>query len=94
MAKTFTVIGVERDELIHVWEKLQEEQNGKYNIDFDMGVVCIWSDDKGEETKESIATFIKAVNEGLNLNIPTNAKLICSDGDQEFDFYMGFMFKK
>ena len=94
MAKTFTVIGVERKELFPIWDNFQVEHDGKYNIRFDMGRVFIWSDDKGEETKESIATFIKAVNEGLHLNIPTDAKLICLDGDQDFDFYIGFMFEQ
>ncbi len=94
MPKKYTVIGVKREELIPAWEKLQKDKNGTYNIDFDMGKVFIYSDNNEEKTEECIKTFIKYVNEELCLNIPENAELICSDGDQEFDFYVGFMFEE
>ena len=92
MAKRFTIIGVEQEEVMPIWEKMQKENEHKYQLTFNEGRFFVWA--IREKQEKCVETFINALNAGLNLNIPMDAKFICPSEDQNFDFYMGFMFEQ
>jgi len=78
------VVGLTYDETIDI------EKETNISIETDMGVVGLYA--KYKTWKECCTELIKAVNKKYNTNIPHNAKLFSADGDQNFDFYIGFMF--
>ena len=85
MAITKTVVGITYEET----KILEKELN--ISIYTDMGTIGLDSND--DRSWKAIALkMINVINKKHNTNIPHDAKLFCSDGDQDFDFYIGFMF--
>lgn len=83
-----TVIGLTYKEV----EELEQELN--ICIDVDMGVVGLWSNEIEEEWDKIFEEVVVAVNKKYNVNIPQNAYLFSNDGDQNFGFFIGFMWKE
>ena len=84
----YTMIGLGKKETNEVIKHLSEDGRDIY-VERDMGIVSCCDD--GENIDEE---FIEATNNIFDLNIPEDAVLFCEDGDQEFDFYVGFMFEE
>lgn len=79
----FTVIALEEEEMYELCIEIDVD------IDLDMGIVSIFDKDGYDATD----LFIEEVAKRHNINIPCYAKVICSDGDQDLDFYAGIIFR-
>ena len=81
-----TVIGLTYDEV----KELEHELN--IGIDADMGVAGLWSNGDEKEWDKIFEEIVTAVNQKFNVDIPQDAILFSQDGDQNFGFWIGFMY--